>query len=156
MPILMFLDDVLRSTATGAPIPQGVSLYRTLREKDRVLILCENKPRDDRWLKEHKINLVDDLIGRDIPFMTEFPEWRQIEFCRGQWSVDMVVTANPEVAEKVLSSGLTAMMFLHPIYIAEKFRPDGRQGVKAWDSIKNEIVRQQSSFLDDHRNPNLE
>jgi len=42
-------------------------------------------------------------------------------------------------------------MFLHPVYITEKFRPDSRQGVKPWAEITKEIIKQQESFVEDHR-----
>ena len=146
----MFIDSVLRNPM-NAPIPQGISLYRTLKEKGRVLILCNDKVRDERWLKENKINLLDDIVDSNLPSVTEDPSWRQVEYCRGQWQIDMVVTADPELAAKLLSAGITTLMFLHPLYITEKFRPDSRQGVKPWGDIVNEIKYQQESIIDDHR-----
>jgi hypothetical protein len=147
---LMFIDGVLRSHS-GAPIPQGLSLYRTLKEKGQVFLLCANKDRDDRWLKEHKINLVDDLIGTDLPMSGDWVEWRQVEFCRGKGYVELVITSDPELAEKLLSVGITSMMFLHPTYITEKFRPDSRDGRKSWGAIRDEISTQQELFSEDHR-----
>jgi len=147
---LMFIDSVLRNQQ-GSPIPQGISLYRILKEKGRVLILCNNKARDERWLRENKINLLDDLIDPDLPSVTEDPSWRQVEFCRGQWQIEMVVTADPELSAKLLNAGITTLMFLHPLYITEKFRPDSRQGVKPWKDIVNEISYQQESIVDDSR-----
>jgi hypothetical protein len=146
----MFIDSVLRNQQ-GSPIPQGISLYRILKEKGRVLILCNNKARDERWLRENKINLLDDLIDPDLPSVTEDPSWRQVEFCRGQWQIEMVVTADPELSAKLLNAGITTLMFLHPLYITEKFRPDSRQGVKPWKDIVNEISYQQESIVDDSR-----
>jgi len=147
---LVFIDEVLRSQ-TGAPIPQGIALFRTLKEKGRVLILSKDKARDDIWLKAHKINFVDDLIGLESVTFTDFPEWRLVEYCRGQWHIDMVITSNPELATKLLTVGITTLMFLHPVYITERFRPDSRTGVRAWESISKEIATQQEAFIDDHR-----
>jgi hypothetical protein len=42
-------------------------------------------------------------------------------------------------------------MFLHPVYMDEKFRPDGRQGAKSWAKIKSEIISQQETYVEDHR-----
>jgi len=147
---LVFIDEVLRSQ-TGAPIPQGIALFRTLKERERVLILSKDKARDDVWLKAHKINFVDDLIGLESVTFTDFPEWRLVEYCRGQWHIDMVITSNPELATKLLTVGITTLMFLHPVYITERFRPDSRTGVRAWESISKEIATQQEAFIDDHR-----
>lgn len=150
MAILMFVDGVLRSS-TGSPIRQGFSLYRTLKEKDQVFLLCSHKVKDDRWLRENKINLVDDLVGPDLPSTTEWVEWRQVEYCRGRGQVDYVVTSDPKLAAKLLESGITALMFLQPIYISERFRPDSRDGRRSWRDITDEISRQQALYAGDHR-----
>jgi len=148
--ILMFVDGVLRSH-TGSPNRQGMYLYRTLREHTQVFLLCGNKARDDRWLKENKVNLVDDLVGEDIPLSIDWLEWRQVEYCRGRGQVDYVITADPKLAAKLLESGVTSLLFLQPIYISEKFRPDSAEGRKSWAQIQDEIIRQQELYVEDHR-----
>lgn len=151
MAILMFVDGVLRSQ-TGSPIYQGLAIYRLLTEDNRVLLICEDKKKDDVWLRSHKINKIDDLIGRDIPAITdEFPEWRQVEYCRGQGSIDFVVTSNPVLAKKLLEVGITTMVFMQPTYITEGFRPDSKEGRKTWDDIVEEITYQQEHFIEDPR-----
>lgn len=146
----MFIDHVLRSQL-NTPIKQGLSLFRTLKEKDRVLVLCSHRERDDRWLKENKINLVDDLIGPDVPFLEKRIELRQVQYCRANWPIDLVITGDPEVAKELLESGMTTMLFLHPSYISEKFRPDSRKGVKPWAELTEEIIHQQESVVEDYR-----
>jgi hypothetical protein len=150
MATLIFLDEVLRSN-TNKPITQGISLFRTLNEKTRVLVLCKDKARDEIWLRQHKINLVDDLIGTEVLAFTDDPAWRLVEHCRGRGPIEMVVTSDPELATKLLSVGITTLMFLQPIYLTEKFRPDSRQGVKAWKGIADEIAKEQDNFVNDHR-----
>ena len=150
MASLMFLDDVIRSHR-NTPIPQGISLYRMLKEKGRVLILCKDKDKDEIWLRQNKINLIDDLIGEDVPLVTDNLEWRQVEYCRSQWTIDMVVTGDPEMVKRLLEAGVTTLMFLQPTYISEKFRPDSRQGIKPWAEITKEIIHQQESYVEDHR-----
>lgn len=150
MAILMFVDGVLRSH-TGSPNRQGMYLYRTLREHTQVFLLCSNKARDDRWLKENKVNIVDDLVGEDIPLSIDWLEWRQVEYCRGRGQVDYVITSDPKLATKLLESGVTSLLFLQPIYISEKFRPDSNEGRKSWAQIQDEIVRQQELYVEDHR-----
>ena len=150
MAILMFVDGVLRSH-TGSPNRQGLILYRTLKERNQVFLLCSNKAKDDRWLKENKINLVDDLVGPEIPMSGDWLEWRQVEYCRGRGQIEYVVTSDPELAEKLLNSGVTTLMFLQPTYISEKFRPDSREGRKSWSDIRDEIVRQQELYTEDRR-----
>ena len=151
MTFLMFIDGVLRSH-TNTPIYQGLGLYRLLAENNRVILLSANKEVDDVWLKQHKINKIDDLIGRDIPFMTlENPELRQVEHCRSNGPVEMVFTSNPVLAKQLLEIGITTNVFLQPSYIKEEFRPDSREGRKSWADIENEIVSQQDAILEDPR-----
>jgi hypothetical protein len=147
---LIFVDHVLRSH-TGTPVKQGIALYRTLKEKERVLLLCSHKGKDERWLRENKINLVDDLIGPDVPFLEESMEFRQVQHCRANWPIDLVITGDTELAARLLEAGMTTMLFLHPTYISEKFRPDSRQGVKPWAELTEQLIRQQESYVEDHR-----
>lgn len=150
MATLIFVDHVLRSH-TGTPVKQGIALYRTLKEKERVLLLCSHKSKDERWLRENKINLVDDLIGPDVPFLEESMEFRQVQHCRANWPIDLVITGDTELAARLLEAGMTTMLFLHPTYISEKFRPDSRQGVKPWAEMTEQLIKQQESYVEDHR-----
>ena len=147
----MFIDGVMRDTITNAPIPQGMSLYRMIKEKQRVLLLCDDKTRADRWLREHKLSLFDDLVDKSIAIGSDFPELRQVEHCRGLGSIEYVITSDPELAAKLLEIGISSLMFLHPVYLTEKFRPDSKRGAKAWSEIREEIVKQQEAFLEDDR-----
>ena len=146
----MFVDGVLRSH-TGTPIYQGLGLYRLLAEDNRVVLICEDKEKDDVWLRQHKINKLDDLIGRDIPFMTDDPEFRQVEYCRGMGAVEAVITSDPKLVNKLLQVGVTCIAFMHPSYIKEEFRPDSRSGIKSWAAIEEEIVKQQDAIREDPR-----
>jgi len=147
---LMFIDGVLR-THTHTPIYQGLGLYRLLAENNRVLLISSHKEVDDVWLRQHKINKIDDLIGRDIPSMTDNAEFRQVEYCRGQGPVEMVITSNPVLAKNLLEVGITTMVFLQPSYVKEEFRPDSRVGRKSWEDISTEIANQQDAIKEDPR-----
>lgn len=151
MAILIFLDGVLRNTLTNAPIPQGMTLYKNLKEENRVLLLGNNRAKDDRWLREHKILSVDDLVGPESAIGYDWEELRQVEFVRGQGPVDYVITSDPTLAVKLLEIGVTTLMFLHPVYLTEKFRPDSKQGAKPWEEITAEIAKQQEAFVADPR-----
>lgn len=151
MTFLMFIDGVLRSQG-GTPIYQGLGLYRLLAENNRVILLSANKAVDDIWLKQHKVNKLDDLIGYDIPFMTlDNKELRQVEYCRSQGPVEMVFTSNPVLVKQLLEIGITTNAFLQPSYVKEEFRPDSREGRKSWKAIEQEITAQQDAIKDDPR-----
>jgi hypothetical protein len=150
MAVLMFLDGVLRHT-NNAPIPNGMLLYHTLKEQNKILILADDKEKADHWLRQHKIIKVDDIIDKSIPMPGEFPEFRQVEYVRSQGPVDFVITPDPKLTIKLLEIGITTMVFMNPIYIREEFRPDSKVGIKKWGDIVDELVRQQESYIEDNR-----
>lgn len=151
MAALLFLDGVLRNRK-NAPIPNGMLLYHSLKEKQRVLILCKDKDKDDNWLKQHKIFKYDDLVGQDIPSLGDNPEYRQVEYLRGLGQVDYVITDNAELAKDLLTDGITVIVFLNPVYVDDRYRPDSlKRGTKTWKEVVAEIERQQEALVEDPR-----
>lgn len=146
----MFVDGVLRSE-TGSPIYQGLALYRMFNEDVRVVLLCDDYAKTNRWLLEHKINKMDDLIDHNVPGVLDDPEFEQVKYCRSQGKVEVIVTADTDLAKKLLEIGLDTLLFLHPSYLRPEFRPDGRQGVKSWKSIEDEIDKQLEMIREDPR-----
>ena len=146
----MFVDDVLRSS-TGSPIYQGLALYRMFNEDVRVVLLTDDREKTHRWLLEHRINTFDDLVDRNVPGILNDPDLEQVKYCRSQGKVELVVTGNVELAKRLLEIGLDTLLFLHPTYLRPEFRPDGRQGMKAWADIENEIDKQIEMIKEDPR-----
>jgi hypothetical protein len=146
----MFVDDVLRSS-TGSPIYQGLALYRMFNEDVRVILLTDDRDKTHRWLLEHRINTFDDLVDRNVPGVLDNPDLEQVKYCRSQGKVELVVTGNVELSKKLLEIGLDTLLFLHPTYLRPEFRPDGRQGMKAWADIEEEIDKQIEMIKEDPR-----
>ena len=146
----MFVDDVLRSS-TGSPIYQGLALYRMFNEDVRVVLLTDDRDKTHRWLLEHRINTFDDLVDRNVPGILNDPDLEQVKYCRSQGKVELVVTGNVELAKRLLEIGLDTLLFLHPTYLRPEFRPDGRQGMKAWADIEEEIDKQIEMIKEDPR-----
>jgi len=146
----MFVDGVLRSQ-TGSPIYQGLALYRMFNEDVRVVLLCDNYAKTNKWLLEHKINKMDDLIDYNVPGVLDDPELEQVKYCRSQGKVELIVTADTELAKKLLEIGLDTLLFLHPSYLRPEFRPDGRQGMRSWAAIEEEIDKQIEMMKEDPR-----
>ena len=148
----MFIDGVLRSSS-GAPIYQGLGIYKLLQEANKIYLFSENVERDERWLRENKLwKNTDDLIGPGVANGDPDIAFRQVMHCRSLGgSFEMAITSDPELTAKLLEKGVTTLMLVHPVYIDEKFRPDGRVGVKSWADITAEIERQQDQFSEDRR-----
>lgn len=63
----------------------------------------------------------------------------------------MIVTADMDLAVKCLENGIKTLLWLHPVYLSAKFRPDGREGRKSWDAVVGELDRQVQLMLEDDR-----
>ena len=150
MAIVMFVDGVLRSES-GSPIYQGLALYRMFNEDVRVILLTDEREKTNRWLLEHKINKFDDLIDRNVPGVLEDHDIEQVKYVRSQGKVELVVTSDTELAKKLLEIGLDTLLFLHPTYLRPEFRPDGRQGIRSWAAIEEEIDKQIEMIREDPR-----
>lgn len=150
MAIVMFVDGVLR-TDSGAPIYQGLALYKMFNEDMRVVLLCEDKPKTDRWLLQHKIVTLDDLVGRDVPGVLNDPEFEQVKYLRSQGPVDIVITSNIDLSKKLLEEGIDSLLFLHPSYFKAEYRPDAPTGKRRWAEIEGEIDRQIEMLKEDPR-----
>lgn len=151
MAILVFVDGVLR-TPKSAPIPDGMALYRSLKEKHRVLLLCDDKEKTDHWLRQHRINNVDDLVeSKSVPALGDDPHFRLVMWVKSQGPVEYVITSDPQLTLRLLEVGMTTLVFLQPTYIKEDFRPDSRHGVRPWTDIVQELEKQQDTYSEDPR-----
>jgi hypothetical protein len=147
--VLMYVDGVLSNR--GVANKDGLALYRTIQEKMAIIVLCENKEKTDRWLRENKLMKTDNIVDYNIPGVIDDPEFRQAEWCRSQGPVDYVVTANVELSKKLVEFGFRTLLFLDPVYLDHRFRPDSKEGRKSWAELQAELDKQQDLYLDDPR-----
>ena len=150
MAIVMFVDGVLRHNSS-APIYSGMALYRMFSEDMNVILLSKEKEKTHRWLLEHKINNFDDLVDNTAPGVLNNPEFEQVKYCRSQGKIELVVTANIELAKNLLEEGIDTLLFLHPNYLRPEFRPDGRQGIRSWKAVEDEMDKQMEMLREDPR-----
>ena len=149
MAVLLYVDGVLSNK--GVAIKDGLALYRTIQEKMAVILLCDDKEKTDRWLKENKLMKTDNIVDNNVPGVVDDVKFRQAEWCRSQGPVDYVITSDVELAQKLLEYGFRTLLFLDPVYLDHKFRPDSREGRKSWSDIQAELDKQQDMYLDDPR-----
>jgi hypothetical protein len=145
----MYIDGVLSNK--GVAIKDGLALYRTLQEKMAIILLCDDKEKTERWLKENKLMKTDNIVDNKIPGVIDDIKFRQAEWCRSQGPVDYVVTSDLDLGKKLLEFGFRVLLFLDPVYLDHKFRPDTRTGVKSWSDIQAELDKQQDLYLEDPR-----
>lgn len=149
MAVLLYVDGVLSNR--GVAIKDGLALYRTLQEKMAVILLCDDKEKTDRWLKENKLMKTDNIVDNKVPGVVDDVKFRQAEWCRSQGPVEYVVTADVDLAKKLIEYGFRTLLFLDPVYLDHKFRPDTREGRKSWSEVQAELDKQQDMYLEDPR-----
>jgi len=146
----MFLDGVLRSE-NKTPIFEGVSLYKALNVNGLVTLACDDQEEANRWCKEHKLVDIDGFISNKTVGEYEDKDFRKIQHQQASGPLHLIVTADMDLAVKCLENGIKTLLWLHPVYLSAKFRPDGREGRKSWDAVVGELDRQVQLMLEDDR-----
>lgn len=147
--ILIFLDDVLRAK-TQAPVYEGRDLYLALAPSKKVTVLCKDREDAERWMKLSNFGEVAETLDYSYTTAVEDKDFALVQYCRSQGKVELVVTADIELAEKLLADGIHTLLFLHPMYMRPEFRPDGR-GRRYWNAITTELDKQQQLYSEDSR-----
>jgi hypothetical protein len=148
--ILVFLDGVLR-TENKVPIFDGLSIYRALNENATVYIVCDDDKEADRWCKEHKVADVDGFISNNKVGDFDNKNFLKIQHVQSSGPVEFVVTSDVDLATTCLENGIKTLLFVHPVYLSAKFRPDGRSGRKSWDDLLSEFDHQINMRIGDKR-----
>jgi hypothetical protein len=141
--IVMAIEGVLRSHFNATPIPEGLMLYFTLNENNRV-VLVANGPRAeaDRWLKNRSIMNVDHIIDEEalVVFDEDLRE-RQITSLLADGKIDLFIDSDPESVAYAMEQGITSLLFGHPRWVLPEFRPEGRNNIKPWARIVAEVQK---------------
>lgn len=144
------MDGVLRSNSR-VPIYEGLSLYKSLNVNGTVMLACDDGEEAARWCKEHNLKDVDGFISNSTIGEYEDKNLLKVQHQQSQGPLHLVVTSDVELAVKLLENGVKTLLFLNPIYLSAKFRPDGREGRKSWDALVGELDRQVDLMLGDKR-----
>ena len=145
------MDGVLRSETGKVPIFEGVALYKALNFNGTVMLACNDAEEALRWCKEHKLNDLDGFISDSHVGEFVDKDFLKVQHQRSQGPLHLVITADVDLATKLMESGVKTLLFLHPVYLNAKFRPDGRTGRKSWDDLVGELDRQVNLMLEDDR-----
>lgn len=151
MSVIVFLDGVIRKNKDQSIIMEGASLYKSLNETNRVIILADDKERADVWLKLHNLAKKTDDIVEVVDSPLDNPVLLTIEMLRSKGKIDYVVTEDTELTVKLLERGINVLVFLNPRYTRPEFRPDSRGGVRSWADITTELDKQQGLYDEDKR-----
>lgn len=150
MAIIVFMDGVLRSDSR-VPIFEGLALYKSLNATGTVKIACDDAEEAARWCKEHKLSDNDGFVSDSSVGEYKDKDLLKVQHVQAQGPLHLVITADVDLATRLLEKGVKTLLFLHPIYFNAKFRPDGREGRKSWDDLVGELDRQVNMLMGDKR-----
>lgn len=125
-------------------------MYIALAPSKKVTVLCEDREDAERWMKTSNFGEIAETLDYSYISAVEDKDFALVQYCRSQGKVELVITADVELAERLLADGLHVLLFLHPMYMRPEFRPDGR-GRRAWDAITEELDKQQKLYEEDRR-----
>ena len=151
MKILVHLDGVLRGQ-DDAIIPTGILMVGTLTVYNNLTIMSsEGTESTERWLNQNKIVDFDNILDASIGLVGESLEERQITFARAQGTVDLFITADPNLWVYAFNMGIPSVMFGVPEYIRPEFRPDAPKRIRSWDEITKAVEAQNEARTKDIR-----
>ena len=110
MAILMHVDGVLRDKRRR-PIPYGFKLMEALKDRRKVILLCSDYNETDMWLRLNNIYKSHELLDYNLPSPKDDPDYRRVEYLQSCGPVDCVITADPDLVNKVAGSGMNALLF---------------------------------------------
>lgn len=137
--ILAFYEGVLQQPGKDQPLIDGFRLVQTLALGNRiVLVTSGSTERVEHQLRtERLLDSVAEIIDNSVA-LEPLPLWtRQIEVARSRWSVSMVLTGDPAVAQYTVERGLVTLFFAHPGFSKPAQRPE--QGNRTWEQLTDEL-----------------
>ena len=135
---LIVIDGVLRKLMGGAPIPEGIRLYRSLAQTGQVVLLSNSDDPGERdWLELHG------LINHGFVYSVPPGQSRssQVNDLRRQgYGIDLVVVSVPDEAMALIATGLNTLLFTHAQFAHPNWRPDTDKGVQPWSDITQQVA----------------
>jgi hypothetical protein len=155
--IIFSLDGILRAES-GEPIRQGVVLYYSLNNGNRVALLTSLEKADaEHWLKSHGIIGYDDLIATEVNLEGDDLKKRQFTMSRSKAPVEMYVDADPSMCAWVLDEQkISVVLFSHPSFAKVEHRPDAPKRYRTWDQIVESVDRANIARANDRMKPSVE
>lgn len=153
--IALTIDGVLRQPFGGAPIPTGILLYRALADATNVALVADEQTEEQakHWLLVNQLTDHNYLVLRREEDPEDAGERRVTQVVRlsATGPVDLVVDADPTVAEALIRGGFTTLLYTHPAYAQPDHLPGSRRLPTPWSSLVSEIERQQDIKANDSR-----
>lgn len=146
---LIAIDGVLRKLVGGAPIIEGMRLYRSFALTGRVVLMsheCNDQLAD--WLELHGCISHDFVHAcpRDLTMANQANVLR-----RQGYDIDLAVVPDPAEAHTLIQAGFNTILFTHGAYAHPSWRPDADKGVQPWGDIVELTAKMARMKAADHR-----
>lgn len=137
MNILVALEGVL-SSENKVPNRTSVLLYYSLIPNHRVAIFTAWPKEDaEHWLASNGIITYAELIDDSYSLLGEDLAQRQLTIARSRHPVELVITADPELAAWCYENGIPSLAYVH----ADSTPIGKRPGMKSWQAIEDTITK---------------
>lgn len=147
--VAVMLDGVLRKPLDVEAQDFGASLlYAGLLQGFRIVILGGyDEEKDKHFLSVNGMGgyvKIEPIRREDHP--TEEGRIRaQIKRLRSEgFQFEFAVLPDPDLAVDVYRMGIPVLLYLHPHFSAESFRPDFEGGIRPWDELAAEVDYQRT------------
>lgn len=142
--VAIALDGVLRKPLDVEAQDFGASLlFASLVENFRVVVLgTEDVARDEQFMMINgmiKYVKIEPIRREDGP-TDQARRLAQIRRLRAEgYRFEFVVVPDPDLAEDCYRMGFPVLLYLHPTFSAEAFRPDSNEGLRPWNDLVSEV-----------------
>lgn len=131
---------VFRDTPEHPPITSGIRLVRALNTHYKIsLSLPAYKVETSKRVLVSERLREEGLFAPYVFWGEDFTVHRHLLQPN---VVSLFVSANPAECAEQMRRGLPTLLFAHPSYAREEFRPDARRETRAWDAIEEESKQQ--------------
>jgi hypothetical protein len=140
--VAIIVEGVLQQIVGGDPIREGVGLYNAFDRGDYDIVLVSPNALQAKlidWLWHNG-------FSRHSVTVFSLEEAR-----RKGYTIDLVVTSNPNQARSLFELGITTLLFSHPSYQMPEWRPDYKHPDIGWNELSREVAAEAERKLADHR-----
>jgi hypothetical protein len=121
------------------PILAGFQLLHNMCLGNRVIVATNNSREAlERKLRTERLqDLIADVVDETVS-LPPLPIWkRQFELIRSQYSLSMVLTADPEIVSHAIEEMVPSLFFSHPGFAESAKLPV--VGARNWENILEEL-----------------
>jgi hypothetical protein len=148
--VAISLDGVLRKPLDSfAQDYGGKMLYVALSTQFRTVVLGSDDPvADENFLLTNgyfgHVKVEPERMS-DSARLTERRRMQLNRLRKEGFQFEFVVVPDPEMAQMIYRTGIPVLLYLHPLYSAEAFRPDYTGEVRPWALLDAEVDYQRST-----------